>query len=107
MFLLLQQLLHRKQSRAQDVHLQRHRGQGEGHGWRTDLRGGSYRAQRAVLHIVHGELHLRVLAEEGILEKGNAAEVRGVAAALWTNHNTSKISNKEHHLYARVPGQQR
>lgn len=93
MFLLLQQLLHRKQSRAQDVHLQR-QGSG-GRGWGTELRGGAYRAQRAVLHVVHGELHLRVLAQEGVLEKGNAAEVGGVAAALRTNHNTPWISKEE------------
>lgn len=44
--------------------------------------GRTYRALRAVLHIIHSELHLRVLADVGALEEGDAAEESGVTAAL-------------------------
>lgn len=54
--------------------------------------GRTYRAQRAVLHVVHRQLHLRVLADVGVLEKGDAAEVGGVTAALRTNQNTPWFS---------------
>ncbi|KAF3857466.1 hypothetical protein F7725_009325, partial [Dissostichus mawsoni] len=35
---------------------------------------------RAVLHVVHGELHLRLLVDVGLLEEGDAAEEDGVTA---------------------------
>lgn len=47
----------------------------------------TYRALRAVLHVVHGQLHLRVLADVGVLEEGDAAEEGGVVGALRTQHN--------------------
>lgn len=59
--------------------------------------GGTYRAQRAVLHVVHRQLHLRVLADAGVLEKGHAAEVGGVTAALRTNQNTAGVSKEPGH----------
>lgn len=49
-----------------------------------------------------------MLADIGILEKGNAAEVGGVSAALRTNQNTSgflmsRISNGGGVVVAKVP----
>lgn len=46
----------------------------------------TYRALRAVLHVVHGQLHLRLLRDVGVLEEGDAAEEDGVAGALWAEH---------------------
>lgn len=57
--------------------------------WGQSSSGRTYRAQWAVLHVVHRELHLCVLADIRVLEKGNAAEVGRVNAALRTNQNTS------------------
>ncbi len=44
----------------------------------------SYRALWAVLDVVDGQLHLRLLVDVGLLEEGDAAEEDGVTGALWT-----------------------
>lgn len=44
----------------------------------------SYRALRAVLDVIDGQLHLRLLVDVGLLEEGDAAEEDGVTGALWT-----------------------
>lgn len=44
----------------------------------------AYRALRAVLHIVDGQLQLCQLVDVGVLEEGDAAEKDGVTGALWT-----------------------
>lgn len=44
----------------------------------------SYHALRAVLDIVDGQFHLRLLVDVGLLEEGDAAEEDGVTGALWT-----------------------
>lgn len=43
---------------------------------------GSHRALRAVLHVVHGQLDLRLLTEVGVLEEGHTAQEVGVTSAL-------------------------
>lgn len=45
---------------------------------------GSYRALRAVLDVVDGQFHLRLVVDVGLLEEGDAAEEDGVVGSLRT-----------------------
>lgn len=55
----------------------------------TGPKGGGevYRALRAVLDIIHGQFQLRLLADVGLLEEGDAAEEDGVTGALKTGRD--------------------
>lgn len=50
----------------------------------------SYRALRAVLHVVHGQFDLRQVVDVGVLEEGDAAEEHGVTGALWRETGYTK-----------------
>lgn len=68
-----------KKTKPQANQTKRHKSSGPG-----CQRTASYRALRAVLDVVDGQFHLRLLVDVGLLEEGDAAEEDGVTGTLWT-----------------------